>query len=72
VFPLGREALEGVPYNIAWSNYIGERGLIGISLIAQQILRREQINLGWLQSKGFHKLALLTSVQQEFTGMFLM
>ncbi len=60
---IGREILEGIPYNIAYSAVIGDVGLtIGV-LIGATILHREGVHIPqWLQNIFIHLTILLGSV----------
>jgi len=37
---IGREKIEGLPYNIAWSSQYGDRALVGCIIIGILVLQR--------------------------------
>jgi hypothetical protein len=59
---VGRDILEGLPYNVAYSAALGDAGLVIGVLIAATILQRGGANIpNWLQSGTTHILILLAS-----------
>lgn len=66
---VGRDVMEGLPYNVAYSATIGDIGLAIIAFIAATVLQRWGFSLrrgiplpGWLQGKMIHKIILSVSV----------
>ncbi len=68
---VGRDILEGLPYNVAYSAVIGDAGLMICVLIAATILQREGDYIyipHWLQDWFIHILILIVSIE---LGIFI-
>jgi hypothetical protein len=52
---VGRDILEGLPYDVAYSSLVGDVGLMIVVLIAATILKKEKIKIvWWLESNLMH------------------
>ncbi|MDB5266197.1 MAG: hypothetical protein JWN89_12 [Parcubacteria group bacterium] len=60
---VGRDLLEGIPYQVSYSAMIGDPGLIMAVLIAATILQRGTASIPlWLQNGAIHMFILLICV----------
>lgn len=66
LLPLGRKLFEGVAYNVALSSKWGDLALICCVLIAERTLRKQTVEIPWINRRGFHAtcrtLALLVGI----------
>ena len=59
---VGRDRLEGIPYQVSYSAKLGDAGLMAAVLIAATILQRGRIIIPvWLQDEGTHLVILIIS-----------
>ncbi len=72
-FHIGRDAFEGLPYQVAYSAKIGDYALVMAVLIAAPILQRggAQLIPWWLQTSGAHLSIMVASFLIGITVYFV-
>ena len=60
---IGRDILEGLPYDIAYASLVGDFALMIVALISATILHRNELKIGrWLQIPAVHVAILAGSI----------
>ena len=62
VITIGREKLEGLAYNIAWSGKYGDLALITVIAICATIVQRVRVSDSWFNSWRYQMICLVTGL----------